>query len=354
MYIPVMFLSLAPPVLVAVLISLISRHLAAGLLPISVFLVCGLHLAYLWAVSNKRIKREKDWFEMPLEPGQKVQLREFVIEIARRWDTPRPEDIRLSAESAAHVYETKKGKRILVIGGMALAALSKTGLGAVLAHELTHFAGGDTAQYWENLAGFRCMNRLAAEFRLRPFHLLDPAVWPLALFHFVVEIRYARESREREFRCDARSAEHAGPEATAAALIYIHVVDQMPWANIMDVLALAGAVGAASGNVFSEQAHRAITTHPDDWADATKKEMRKNTKLLDDHPCLRERLEAIDATAKQGLRYLLADDSPSARTLIKDWPAVERKLSVKITSAYQVWREYRYGWGGLTRSEPED
>ena len=109
-----------------------------------------------------RIKKLYDWFEMRLEPEQKVKLREFVFDIARRWETPRPEDIRLSAASAAHVYETKKGKRVLVIGGTALAALSREALGAVLAHELTHFAGGDTAEHWQHLTGFTMMSRLGA------------------------------------------------------------------------------------------------------------------------------------------------------------------------------------------------
>src|SRR5262249_34216055 len=124
-------------------------------IPIIFVVFSGLHLATLFFASMKRLKkREKDWFEMQLEPERKVKLREFIVDIGRRWNMPRPDDICLSAESAAHVYESKKGKRTLVIGGMAIAALSREALAAVIAHELTHFEGGDTAFPWQNLVGF--------------------------------------------------------------------------------------------------------------------------------------------------------------------------------------------------------
>ncbi|MFL5341824.1 MAG: M48 family metallopeptidase [Gemmataceae bacterium] len=354
MYVPVMLLSLVLPAAAGFIAALLIGKWWALALPVLFVLLSGLHLLYLFQLSRKKLKRERDWFEMKLDAEEKVKLREFVFEIARRWETPRPEDIRLSALSAAHVYESKKGKRVLVIGGMALAALSKEALGAVLAHELNHFAGGDTAKHWENLAGFTMMSRLGALFRRGLGHHIDPAVWVLAAYQWFVELRYARHSREREFACDARSAEHAGPVPTAAALIYLHALEEMPWANTMDVLAMTAGVGTANTDVFTEQARRAATAHPDDWAEATETVMQKRTRALDSHPCLRERLEAIDATEEEGLEYLLSRESPPARTLMRDWRAVERKLSVKLTSAYQIWRENRYGWGGLTLSEPEE
>src|SRR5262249_52245339 len=183
MYVPVMLLSLLLPALAGGLVGLIIGRWVACIIPMLLVFLCGVHLLVLFAISQKKLKREQDWFEMKLEAEHKVKLREFVIDIARRWDTPRPDDIRLSALSAAHVYETKKGKRILVIGGMAMAALSREALGAVLAHELTHFEGGDTAFPWENLLGFTMMARMGEAFRKNLLHLLDPAVWPLAAFH---------------------------------------------------------------------------------------------------------------------------------------------------------------------------
>lgn len=128
----------------------------------------------------------------------------------------------------------------------------------------------------------------------------------------------------------------------------------MPWANTMQVLALDAGVGASSNNVFSEQARRAAGADYDDWAKVAKRVMRQRTRMRDSHPCLRDRLDAIGASLDEGLRYLVDDTGKSARSLVNDWRATEKKLSVTLTSAYQVWREYRYGWGGLTLSEPED
>ena len=175
------------------------------------------------------------------------------------------------------------------------------------------------------------MQRLGAEFRLRKAHLLDPAVWPLAIFHFILEMRHAGHCREREFRCDAKAAKHAGKEAAASALIYIHVVYEMPWANLMDVLAIAASVGAPSTNVFSDQAARAAGATYDDWADIAKDELRKNTGALDSHPCLRERLEAIGATLNKEVH---AGRRQSAGALARDRDI--GAAQVNPTSAYQV------------------
>jgi Zn-dependent protease with chaperone function len=354
LYLPVMLLSLLVPAFIGGVVALLIGKWVALALPVIFVVFSALHMGYLFFASTKKMKREKDWFEMTLEPELKVRLREFIVDIARRWNMPRPEEIRLSADSAAHVYESKRGKRILVIGGMAIAALSREALGAVIAHELTHFEGGDTTFPWANLTGFTMMHRLGFELGKNVVHFLDPAVWPVGIFHYFVTVSHAKHSREREFRCDARSARHAGKTPTAAALIYLHVVNNMPWANMMSVLETSIVGGSVSHDVFTEQARRAAGAPPEVWRDETDDEMDKDTKLFDDHPCLRERLEAIDATAKEGLKYLLNDESPPARTLVKDWHSVEKKLGVKLTSMYQLWREERYGWGGLVRHEDDD
>src|SRR5262249_19567493 len=150
---------------------------------------------------------------------------------------------------------------------------------AVIAHELTHFEGGDTAFPWQNLVGFTMMLRLSELLSDKSLHVIDPAVWPLAAFHFYVTVQQARHSREREFRCDARSATHAGPAPPAAALISLHVVNEMPWANMMSVLATAATVGATSPDVFTDQARRAASAHPDTWREHTEDELEKDTKL---------------------------------------------------------------------------
>src|SRR5262245_1879738 len=240
LYIPVLLFSLLIPAVAGGIIALVIGKAWALVFPAIFVTISGLHLVALFFLTTRKLKkREKDWFEMKLEPEFKIKLREFVVEIGRRWNMPRPDDICLSAESAAHVYESKKGKRTLVIGGMAIAALSREALAAVIAHELTHFEGGDPAFPWEKLGSCTMMLPRSEQLGNNSAHLIDPAVWPLAVFHFYVTVQQARHSREREFRCDARSATHAGPAPTAAALIYLHVVNEMPWANMMSVLATA-------------------------------------------------------------------------------------------------------------------
>src|SRR5205809_2159912 len=102
LYVPVMLASLLIPAMAGGIVALIIGRWWALVIPIIWVMFCGLHLGYLLLISFKKLKREPDWFEMKLEAEQKVKLREFVVDIARRWDTPRPDDIRLSVASAAH------------------------------------------------------------------------------------------------------------------------------------------------------------------------------------------------------------------------------------------------------------
>src|SRR5262245_7473196 len=207
LYVPVMLFSLLIPTVAGGIIVLVIGKLWALVFPAIFLTISGLHVVALYFLTTRKLKkRETDWFEMKLEPELKIKLREFVVEIGRRWNMPRPDDIRLSAESAAHVYESKKGKKTLVIGGMAIAALSREALGAVIAHELTHFHGGDTTFPWANLTGFTMMHRMSEQLSNNSAHLIDPAIWPVGIFHYYVTVQHARNSREREFRCDARSA----------------------------------------------------------------------------------------------------------------------------------------------------
>src|SRR5580765_3441650 len=143
LYLPVMILSALVPAGFLAFFALLNP--VCCVLPMGIAVLGGLHVLYFLSLTSRRFRRGKDYFELSLNFDLKVKLHEFAVEIARRWDMPRPDEVRLSAISDAHVYETKKGKRILVLGGLPIAALSQNALGAIIAHELAHFEAGDTA-----------------------------------------------------------------------------------------------------------------------------------------------------------------------------------------------------------------
>ncbi len=281
-----------------------------------------------------------DWFETKLPREQLAKLYDFVHDIAEKNGLPEPDGIRLGSVSTAHVYESNKGKRILVIGGVALAALNRDALGAIIAHELAHFHHGDTTFDRKSSWSLRLMRTLSWQMMIGPKHWIDPMLWPLAVFQVFTEMAFAASSRTQEFAADAWSAEHAGKEVVAAALIYIHVVERMSWANFADVVRLAAEVGHPSGEVFTEQARRAQSTTPEEWRKYTGKELKVNTKTFDSHPCLRERLDAIEATSEEGLRQLLNLDGYTARSLVAEWKDAERKMSITLTSAWLAMKGY--------------
>src|SRR5437667_76117 len=89
-----------------------------------------------------RHKEKKDWFELRLPREQLRGLYQLVEEVAEETGLRAPREVRLGADTAAHVYETKGGKEILVVGGLAVAAFDREALGGIIAHELAHLAAG--------------------------------------------------------------------------------------------------------------------------------------------------------------------------------------------------------------------
>jgi Zn-dependent protease with chaperone function len=259
-------------------------------------------------------------------------LYDLVDQVAReRWLRP-PDEIRLAPDTVAHVYEDTEGKEILVIGGFAFAAFSQQALAGIIAHELSHFAAGDTR------LGRRSYRRQVF-MQVLDYHLasqwswpLNPLVWMVRGYHWLYFLVWCAHSRNQEILADQQEVKQVGKEKAAAALLYATVLGGMPWLRLADIAESHAKANDRLEGIFAEQVRRATTISSSDWKDACRKELKKKTEWLDSHPQLRDRLAAMGISPRQALHLPAEVSGPPARDLLAGWPDIEKRMTEWIVN----------------------
>ena len=124
----------------------VNWHLAiAAVIPLCLHLAALAQLLMAYGLVRELPKSSGD-DELPLPRSQLKPLYSLVKRVAGARHVGMPDEIRLAADTVAHVYEDDGGREILVLGGFALASFSEETLEGIIAHELCHFAAGDTRQ----------------------------------------------------------------------------------------------------------------------------------------------------------------------------------------------------------------
>jgi len=264
-------------------------------------------------------------------------LTQLVRQVAEKRGLPRPDEIRLHAQTIAHVYEEDDGRKVLVVGGLALASFSRKGLAGVIAHELGHFHAGDTHRLRVSGKWLRLMATLDWRFARDSLSMFNLFAWVLRGYHFVFRCVWFANSRAAEFDADEQEIEHVGPEQSARTSILISAVEHLPLVDLHSVAQQCVALQLPMRALFTEQARRAREASGDDWVAAFKKAYKESTKRYDSHPCLRERLQATGLTKKEFrtlARNLNHDDDPAA-VLVNNWEAVESALTDRLLMVVQ-------------------
>jgi Zn-dependent protease with chaperone function len=304
-------------------------------------------LGILWAFKEKR-----DPLELRVKRPRLEGLYALADEVARRRGLEPPDEIRLGADTVAHVYEDKKGREILVIGGGALAAFSRESLAGIIAHELGHFAAGDTrlarqAHRWHQL-----MACLDAVFAAHPWTYANPLAWLIRAYHWVYGRVWARNSRNQEFAADHQEVALVGKEAAAAALVKITVAQSLPWLRLTDMVEAGVQLAATMPQLFAEQAERIRDYNRQDWQEACRKALRKATGPLDSHPALRDRLAAMGVSAAEALHLPPEPPGPRACRLIPEWEAIQKELAEKIVAIYRAQHHAKMEIAQIFRGRP--
>ncbi len=293
---------------------------------------------FLWPVYVVlTAKRKKDFMELKLPRKQLRGLYDLAEEVAAECGLTPPDEVRLVADSVAHVYEDERGKNILCLGGVAVAAFSRPTLAGIIAHELAHFTAGDTRLSREAAQRGRLMGALEAQFARFKGNYYNPLVWGLLLYHLAFRLAWAAASREQEYAADSHAADHAGEKRVATALVYLHATDFLPQARLQSLVETFVATRQPPTGLFAEQARLVRCANRGSWEDACRRALARGTGLFDDHPCLAERLKAVGVSSKKALSLALDQTGEPARDLITGWEHIELELSDRLMAPY---REY--------------
>jgi Zn-dependent protease with chaperone function len=325
-------------------------------LPILVLALTFLQLSWALRVLFVKIKDFKDEMELRVPRDMVPRLYEWVESIALEHGLPTPDDIRVAADTVAHVYQRVNGQQVLVFGGGAVRVLPQPVLAGVVAHELGHLASGDTKLGRRMLRRQILMRQLEIAFYIERDYLLrgrgaaqsflpslallgaalSPAVWAVRLYHLLYALAHAAHSRQCEFAADQLSLEQSGAELAAQALIVMTVVERMPWIRLSSLAESWVAINEPAHLLFEEQERAARSVGPGDWQDAIRKELKKETGMFSSHPSLKQRLKALGISPKRAQRLIPEFSGPSAYELFGSWwPKLEKQLAERLLAPYR-------------------
>jgi Zn-dependent protease with chaperone function len=252
------------------------------------------------------------------------RLHALLDEVARDAGQRPADDVFLDIDVNAAVLE-HRGRRVLLLGLPLLAVLGRDELRAVVAHELGHYAGGDT-----RFSGWIWRTRVAVLKTVE--HLATSGSWfrrtivrhPFELYARLFLRLTNAVSRRQELAADALSARVTSPDAAGRALRRIAAVaptyDGFWQQDVVPMLEAARRPPLASGFVaLTRHAELAATLDAVLEADLGAREPDRYAS----HPTLGQRLRALGVAADPHA----PDPEPvSALSLLTDVPALERDL----------------------------
>jgi Zn-dependent protease with chaperone function len=312
-----------------------------GLAVLSIVLgiLLGLTLIHLLTVLPELGKPEEEErpFEIELPDEFLVGLKELVEKVAGERRLPVAHAIRLSPETVAHVYEDKRGQRVLVVGCIALAGLSRQALTGVIAHELGHFGAGDTELSRAGARRFRILAHLENRFQRDPIAKWNPLIWLVRGYHRLFLVVWFAYSREAEYAADRQEVEMVGKLEAASTCILLDVLEEMPWCRLSSVARGYAMHRERPEDIFAEQVRRARVCDPSEWQDACRKTLKAKPRWFDTHPRLKDRLRALGVSSKKAsqLALDLFQGGEPAHTLVPQWPRVQKVLSDRMMAMYQ-------------------
>jgi Zn-dependent protease with chaperone function len=291
-------------------------------------------LHVLWGLRALFWRRnDKDEWEVELPDQWQEGLAELVDQIATDRDLNPPDVLRLHAVEVAHVYQDRRGRDVLVIGGVTVAACTRRALAGIIAHELGHLTAGDTALSKVAARWHQVMGQLERQFWRRSWAKWNPLVWMIRGYHAVYALVWFANQRRQEYAADGHQVRTVGKEKAAAALVLVTLLQDMEWAELGSVAEACVEMNQPMEQIFAEQVRRVRVANPADWEETLRKALKPRTGWYDSHPCLSERLKALGMSPKKSLRAALDLMDPSgepATSLFANWPVVEKFLTERI------------------------
>jgi Zn-dependent protease with chaperone function len=376
-YYPFLVLTVCVLVAVIVLLVLAIRQITLLVWILAPFVVifAWTLVRLLWAMRVLFIKMpdHEDEMELRVPRDMAPALYEWVDSIAADRALPMPDEIRVAADTVAHIYQRANGDQVLVLGAIAVRAFPQEVLAGIVAHELGHVGAGDTGRGRAEMRAHVMISYLEAVFRRYPVRLLslytrlspvrgllvflgmmstlNPAMWPLRLYHLLYGLARAARSRQQEYGADRHELEEVGKEAAASALILITVSERMPWTRLTSLAESWAQTSERPHLLFEEQARAVQKLDPYEWEEAMRKEFKRSTGLFDSHPGLKDRLGAMGVSSKQALRLIPnLVGSPANELFGQFWLPLEKRLAELLIAPFREAHLVKAELGELSRS----
>jgi Zn-dependent protease with chaperone function len=277
---------------------------------------------------------EPEWIlDMKVSREEAGPLYELMEQVAKRCGLPVADEIRLSPLTDAAVYQSKKGRQVLLIGALTVASFPTEVVAAIIAHELAHIHSGDTAMLREMLRTRLMMGITRFYYMTHPEGFLHPFVWLIFLYQFLFAAVFAAHSRKCEYAADQASKRQAGECDTALGLFYVHVTPHIG-VSFHDLLASLARTQDYTIRAFTEQVNEVRAAGKKDWKRAMRDALRERAGIFGDHPSLTSRLQALDVHPDDALDWALKLTGKPMSSLIRVWPELEKRLTVRVLAPY--------------------
>jgi len=278
---------------------------------------------------------EPEWiFDLKVTRAEVPQLYALMEEVAKRCDLPVADEIRLSPLCDAAIYQTKKGKQVLLIGALTVASFAREVVAAIIAHELAHIEAGDTAMLREMLNTRIMMAITRAYYMTHPDGFLHPFVWFVFLYQLLFDAVFAKTSRTWEHAADQAGKRQAGEEDIALGLFYVHVTPHLEGVSLHELLSSLARTQDYTAAAFTEQVNNVRIARKKEWKRAMRDALRHGPGLFGDHPSLKSRLRALDVDPEEALDWALKMTGKPMSSQIQMWPELEKKLTVRVLAPY--------------------
>jgi Zn-dependent protease with chaperone function len=285
-------------------------------------------------------------------------LWERIRALAAQLGTAAPDNIVAGIDSNFFVTESKLALRGQVLDGRTLfvslpllRVLDQGEADAVLAHELAHLSGGDTAS--GAALGPMLVKFDSYRHEMSGAGLTLIAWYLLSLYRVVFELAWKRDSREREFLADRTAAKATSGGAVTRSLI--KVIAYSSYRNKVEAdlfsrqdshgesIGIAAFVAqglhpfAGSGDFLSEM-ETASVPHP-----------------FDSHPSLDERMRNVDSVlpAQQFGAVMTAEVASSWTSRITTAEAIEARLWADYEARFAQAHEHDLAYRYLPRDDAE-
>jgi Zn-dependent protease with chaperone function len=278
---------------------------------------------------------EPEWImDLKVSREEAPPLYALMDDVAKRCALPAADEIRLSALTDAAVYQTKKGRQVLLMGALTVASFPKEVVAAIMAHELAHIQAGDTAMLRDMLRTRQMMAITRHYYMTHPEGFLHPFVWLVFLYQFVFAAVFAAASRRWEYAADQAGKRQAGDCDTALALFYVHVTPHIEGVSFPDLLQSLARTQSYTTAAFTKQVHDVRAARKKEWKRAMRDAMWEGPGLFGDHPSLAQRLKALDVHPDDALEWAMELTGEPMSDQIRGWGALEKKLTVRVLMPY--------------------